>query len=88
MSTRFWQETPTDHPVTDLPDRADVVVVGAGITGLTTALLLAEAGRSVAVVESRKVGAGASGATTGKVSQLQGTRLSTLVDSGDRELDD
>lgn len=86
MSTRFWQETPTDHPVTDLPDRADVVVVGAGITGLTTALLLAEAGRSVAVVESRKVGAGASGATTGKVSQLQGTRLSTLVDSGDREL--
>ncbi len=86
MRTPFWQETPTEYPVTDLPDRADVVVVGAGITGLTTALLLADAGRSVAVVEARKVGAGASGATTGKVSQLPGTHLSALVDSGGREL--
>jgi len=56
----------------------DVVVVGAGITGLTTALLLARAGCSVAVLEARQVGAGTTGGSTAKVSLLQGTRLSQI----------
>ncbi|MFH5207303.1 FAD-dependent oxidoreductase [Antrihabitans sp. NCIMB 15449] len=57
----------------------EVVVVGAGLTGLTTALLLARGGRRVAVVEAREVGACATGNTTGKVALLQGTRLSTIA---------
>ena len=57
----------------------DDVVVGAGLTGLTTALLLARAGRRVAVVEARTVGAVATGNTTAKVSLLQGTRLSRIL---------
>lgn len=56
----------------------DDVVVGAGLTGLTTALMLAESGRRVAVLEARDVGAVATGNTTGKISLLQGTRLSTI----------
>jgi len=56
----------------------DVVVVGAGITGLTTALLLARAGKSVLVVEAREIGAGTTGGSTAKVSVLQGTQLSRL----------
>jgi glycine/D-amino acid oxidase-like deaminating enzyme/nitrite reductase/ring-hydroxylating ferredoxin subunit len=63
----------------ELSDRYDDVVVGAGLTGLTTALLLARAGRSVVVLEARHVGAGATGNTTGKVSLLQGTKLSTML---------
>lgn len=59
----------------------DVVVVGAGLTGLTTALLLAEAGLSVLVVEARHAGAVTSGRTTGKVSALQGTLLSSAARS-------
>jgi glycine/D-amino acid oxidase-like deaminating enzyme/nitrite reductase/ring-hydroxylating ferredoxin subunit len=58
--------------------RYDVVVVGAGITGLTTALMLTRAGRSVAVVEAGEVGHLATGANTGKLSLLQGTVLSRL----------
>nr|WP_246280409.1 FAD-dependent oxidoreductase [Nocardioides daedukensis] len=57
----------------------DDLVVGAGITGLTTALLLARAGRRVAVVEARYVGAVATGNTSAKLSLLQGTKLSTLL---------
>lgn len=61
-------------------DRAvDVAVVGAGITGLMTAVLLARAGKSVLVLEARTVGAGATGNTTAKISLLQGTHLSKIV---------
>ncbi len=56
----------------------DVVVVGAGLTGLTTALLLSRAGLSVTVLEARSVGAVTTGNTTAKLSLLQGTVLSGI----------
>ena len=57
----------------------DEVVVGAGLTGLVTATLLARAGRRVAVLEARHVGAVTTGNTTAKLSLLQGTTLSNIV---------
>ncbi len=59
----------------------DIVVVGAGLTGLTTACLLARAGRRVAVLEARHVGAVTTGNSTAKLSVLQGTTLSKVVRS-------
>ena len=57
----------------------DDVVVGAGLTGLVTACLLARAGRRVAVLEARHVGAVTTGNTTAKLSLLQGTMLSKII---------
>ncbi|KRE27355.1 FAD-dependent oxidoreductase [Mycobacterium sp. Soil538] len=72
-------ETATPAGVIDDVTTADVVVVGAGITGLTTAVLLARAGKKVVVVEARHVGAATTGNTTGKVSVLQGSKLANIA---------
>lgn len=46
--------------------QADVCILGAGITGLSTAIELAEAGLSVVVLEAHQVGWGASGRSGGQ----------------------
>jgi gamma-glutamylputrescine oxidase len=45
---------------------ADVCILGAGITGLSTAIELAEAGFNVVVLEAQRVGWGASGRSGGQ----------------------
>lgn len=69
----YWLDTATpsgDYTKTEIPKEVDVAVVGAGFTGLSTALHAAKAGKSVAVLETNTVNWGASGrnggmATTG-----------------------
>ena len=57
----------------------DVVIVGAGITGLTAAALLARAGRRVAVVERDAVGSGETGNTTAHLTEAIDARYQTLA---------
>ena len=57
---------------------ADVTVVGGGIVGLTTALLAAEAGLRVVVLEARALASGTTGGTTGKLTAQNETRMATL----------
>jgi glycine/D-amino acid oxidase-like deaminating enzyme/nitrite reductase/ring-hydroxylating ferredoxin subunit len=45
--------------------RSDVAIIGGGITGLTTAIELLEAGHIVAVYESQVIGSGTTGGSTG-----------------------
>ncbi|MGB8399643.1 NAD(P)/FAD-dependent oxidoreductase [Bradyrhizobium sp.] len=59
-------------PGPDLPEligaqQADVIIIGAGFTGLSTALHLREAGVDVAIVEAMEPGWGASGRNNGQV---------------------
>jgi glycine/D-amino acid oxidase-like deaminating enzyme len=66
----LWAAVTPSGP--DLPElkgmqTADVIVVGAGFTGLSTALHLREAGVDVAIVEAMEPGWGASGRNNGQV---------------------
>jgi glycine/D-amino acid oxidase-like deaminating enzyme/nitrite reductase/ring-hydroxylating ferredoxin subunit len=78
--TSLWMDTVALPETHEWQDGAhhDVVVVGAGLTGLATAYLLARRGVGVTVLEARTVGAVTTGGTTGKVSLLQGTALSRI----------
>jgi glycine/D-amino acid oxidase-like deaminating enzyme len=78
----FWRETvewPSQHDALELPETADVAVIGAGFTGLSAARTLAKSGAKVAVLEAESIGWGASSRNGGMV--LTGLKLSveTLV---------
>jgi glycine/D-amino acid oxidase-like deaminating enzyme len=66
----FWvEEHPRPEGITaELPSEADVLIVGSGLTGLTAALRLARGGRSVVVIDSGEIAAGASSVNGGMVS--------------------
>jgi sarcosine oxidase subunit beta len=59
--------------------RPDVVVVGAGIVGLSIAFHLVQRGASVTVFDRAGIGAGASGVQPGGVRQQWGTRVNCLL---------
>jgi glycine/D-amino acid oxidase-like deaminating enzyme len=66
----LWTATAAPAPSTPPPPasrRADVAIVGAGFTGLTAALHLAEQGIDTVVLDAAPLGGGASGRTGGQV---------------------
>ncbi len=66
----YWAsvvETLPEFPPLKGEIKADVCVIGAGYTGLSTALHLAEAGYDVVLLEAQRVGFGASGRNGGQV---------------------
>src|SRR6266480_1152218 len=84
----YWLETVATSPgpsAGDLPDYADVAIVGAGYCGLSAAHTLAKRGVKVAVFEAQTFGWGASSRNGGMV--LTGMKLPvpTLVKRYGRE---
>jgi glycine/D-amino acid oxidase-like deaminating enzyme len=66
----YWWEaySPPDNDEAALPQRAEVVIVGAGYTGVCCALTLAQAGIQAVVLEAGRLGQGASTRSGGQMS--------------------
>jgi glycine/D-amino acid oxidase-like deaminating enzyme len=80
-TSSFWQQyvdTPA-LPILGHDLRVDVAVVGGGITGLTLAALLAEQGRSVAVLERNRIGSGTTGRSTAHLTASLDVEFGTLI---------
>jgi glycine/D-amino acid oxidase-like deaminating enzyme/nitrite reductase/ring-hydroxylating ferredoxin subunit len=68
------------YGVLDADQTTDVVVVGGGLVGLTTALHLQQEGLAVILLEAGRIGSRTSGGTTGKVTSQHGAIYAGLVD--------
>src|SRR5262245_26131876 len=58
---------------------SDVVIIGGGLTGITTAFLLKEAGAKVVLLERQRVARADTGHTTAHLTYVTDERLRDLV---------
>jgi glycine/D-amino acid oxidase-like deaminating enzyme/nitrite reductase/ring-hydroxylating ferredoxin subunit len=71
----LWQEGMPDYKAKPLNTNTifDAVIVGGGITGITTGLLLQKAGKSVMIAEAQNIGFGTTGGTTAHLNSFTET---------------
>jgi len=78
----LWQHKTKDFETstTMVPDKVfDVLIVGGGITGVTTALMLQNAGLSCILAEAQNIGFGTSGGTTAHLNTFFDTPYDKVI---------
>jgi glycine/D-amino acid oxidase-like deaminating enzyme/nitrite reductase/ring-hydroxylating ferredoxin subunit len=79
--TSVWLKSPAPprYPRLAGDIAVDVAIIGGGITGLTAARLLQNSGKTVAVIEARRIGKGETGKTTAHLTEALDTRYHMLI---------
>lgn len=80
-SESLWDTSPPDQtwPPLDQELETDVVVIGGGITGLTAALKLAEAGKHVVLIEGKRIGSGTTGGSSAHLTEQIDCYYSSII---------
>lgn len=85
----LWQENMPDYEASAdkhmLSQTFDVVIVGGGITGITTGLLLQKAGKQVMIAEANNLGFGTTGGTTAHLNSFMEVPYTTLIKNFGKE---
>ena len=79
--TSLWQSTaaqPASNVTKTVNDSFEVIIAGAGITGITTGLLLQNAGKSVLIAEAKSIGFGTTGGTTAHLNTFLDTPYNVI----------
>src|SRR3954452_16404818 len=87
-TTSVWRATASASGFAMLQDdvQCDVLVVGGGITGVTLALLLAEQGRKVVLLEAGEIGSGTTGHSTGNLYATTSDGISSIASTWDEAI--
>jgi glycine/D-amino acid oxidase-like deaminating enzyme/nitrite reductase/ring-hydroxylating ferredoxin subunit len=82
-SKSYWLDSTeeTNYPTLENDIEVDIVVIGGGITGITTALLLKNEGFKVALIEADKIAQGTTGHTTAYVTSQHDIIYKDLISS-------
>jgi len=86
LNTSLWQPTASmpEPAKEDYPDTLyDTLIVGAGITGMTTALLLQKAGQKCIVVDAHRPGFGTTGGTSAHINTFADTSYDVVISDFD-----
>lgn len=86
--TSLWQDTVTHYQSVNKHEKHtvyDVIIVGGGITGISTALLLQEAGKKCIVLEANNLCFGTTGGTTAHLNTLLDTPYTTISKNFSKE---
>jgi len=63
----------------------DILIIGGGITGITTAYLLINSNKKITLIDKSLIGMGVTSKTTAKLNYLQGTIYQDLEKAFDRK---
>lgn len=72
MKKSIWETTKIDAKTTKNNIETDILIIGGGITGITTSLFLSTTNKKITLIESNKIGGNTTKKTTGKISIIQG----------------
>lgn len=78
MNKTIWETIKTDLKQTRKNIETDILIIGGGITGMTTLLYLLEQNKTVTLIEANKIGSGITNKTTGKINIMQEYNYQTI----------
>ena len=75
----LYSTSETNYPTLEEDINVDIVIIGGGITGITTALLLKKEGFKIALIEADEIAQGTSGHTTAYITSQHDIIYSELI---------
>src|SRR6186713_1519191 len=88
LNKSLWQESVNPYEslkTASVEEVYDVIIVGGGITGITTGLLLQEAGKKCLIIEAENLCYGTTGGTTAHLNTLLDTPYTTISKNFSKE---